>query len=128
MRKELARYKIWLKESARYYEVSEKEIINGCKKPDVVVARQTFYWLCWRDNINLPNLSRELGKDRTSICATMNQTWKRRDRDTENHIYEKITAKENLSKRTEEVRTDKEKFCYNVAVPLKPVLRTAPRG
>lgn len=121
-------YKIWLKEAAKHYEVNQAEITGGCRKPDVVIARQTFYWLCWRDGINLAKLSTHLGKDRTTVSAIMNQSWKHRERNIENQIYEKITTKKNLSQKKEEVRTGEGKFCSNVGVAGRLVFISTPRG
>ncbi len=90
----LEKYKVWLTECSKYFQVSEEHIINGFTRKDVVGARHTFYWLCWRDNINLPNLSRLLGKHRSTIASTMNNSYQHRDRRVEDSIYEKITTKE----------------------------------
>ena len=88
----IERYKIWLEESAKYFKVKEDDIINGFTKKEIIKARHTFYWLCWKDNINLPDLSRLLGKHRSTIAATMNNAYQHRDNNAENKIYEKITS------------------------------------
>lgn len=109
-------HKKWLKEVAKYYEVTESEIINGSRKPDAVVARQTFYWLCWRDGIDSSKLSVHLGKDRSTVTSIMNQGWKHRERNIENQIYEKVTSKKNLSKEKREVKASEGGLCSNVEV------------
>lgn len=124
----LSRYKIWLKQTAKHYKVTESEIVRGCRKPEVITARQTFYWLCWRDRINLTRLSTRLGKDRTTVMATMNQGWKNRERNVENKIYEKITSKKSISKKEAEVITGEGVLCSNVAISGRLVFISTPRG
>lgn len=126
--KPLSRYKIWLKEAAKHYEVSESAIVSGSRIPDVVIARQTFYWLCWRDSINLPSLSRHLGKDRSTVGATMNQSWKNRERNIENQIYEKITSKKDLPKKKTSTTSPVSRKCSNVAISGRLVFVSTPRG
>lgn len=90
----LERYKIWLQEVSVHYDVKKEDIITRVQKPEVVVARQTFYWLCWKDKINLYQLAIHLGKDRTTVVATMNQGSHNREKDTEKFLYEKVTSQE----------------------------------
>lgn len=121
-------YKTWLTEVAKYYEVSEEDILGGSKKRDLVSARQTFYWLCWRDKIHLAKLSLALGKDRTTVGAIMNHGWKNRQRNVENKIYEKISTKKDLTKKKRETITGEAGFCSNVEISGRLVFITAPRG
>lgn len=121
-------YKTWLKEVAKYYEVSEIEITSSCRKPEVVIARQTFYWLCWKDGINLPELSRRLGKDRSTVGATMNQGYKNRQRAIENRIYEKVISQKDLAKKKRETKTGEGRIGENVEVSGRLVFVPTPWG
>lgn len=118
-------HKLWLTEVANHYGVSEENIINGDKEMNSIVARQTFYWLCWRDKINVARLSEHIGKHRTTIACTMNQGWKHRQRDVENKIYEKITLKKALIKKEEEDKRRQRGFCNNVAITGRLVFTTS---
>ena len=121
-------YKTWLKEVAKYYEVSQQEITGSSRKPEVVVARQTFLWLCWKDGIKLPALSRKLGKDRSTVDAIMNQGHKNRERAVENLIYEKVTTQKDLAKKKREAKTKEGRIGENVGLSGKLVFLTAPKG
>lgn len=93
----LERHEVWLKEVALHYGVHEGDITarrKGCALPEVAVARQTFYWLCWRDRINLPRLSVHLGKHRSLIGSSMAKGLHNRQKHVEDIIYEEVTTKE----------------------------------
>lgn len=101
----LKRYKIWLGEVCKHFEVSEEEVVaKQCLKPDVVSARHTFYWLCWKDRINLYRLSEHLGKNRSTISATISRAMHLRNKNVENLIYEKITSQERKEDSEKEIR------------------------
>lgn len=90
----LGRYNTWLQEVSEHYDIEKSVIISRCHKPNSVTARQTFYWLCWRDKINLYALSLHIGKSRTTVISTMNQGMKNREQNIEKLIYEKVTSQE----------------------------------
>ena len=68
-------YKKWLEASALYFGVKEEDILRkGSRTPLINKARKTFYYLCFRDGINLYQLGLDLGRHRTSITSTMYNT------------------------------------------------------
>jgi chromosomal replication initiation ATPase DnaA len=120
-------YKTWLREVANHYEVKQSEITGSSRKPEVVVARQTFLWLCWRDGIKLPALSRKLGKDRSTFDAIMNQGHKNRERNIENQLYEKVTTQKDLAKTKRETKAGERGVRENVEISGRLVFNAAPR-
>jgi hypothetical protein len=85
----LDRYEYWLSRTSMYFGVEENEITKrgGSTKFFIAEARQTFYWLCWRDKIDLYRLSEHLGKHRTTVVTTMNKSFKRRNKEAEENIW-----------------------------------------
>lgn len=80
-------YGKWLNKTAEFYEVEPRDIISASRIPQVCIARQTFYWLCSRDGINLSRLSVALGKNRTTVVSNMNKSSHLRDVTAEKIIY-----------------------------------------
>lgn len=81
-------YKKWLTATAQYYGVTEESILRrGGKNP----ARKTFYYLCYKDGINLYRLSEALGKERTSVLGNMYYT-ETRDKEAEREIRTHVGA------------------------------------
>lgn len=82
----VSRHKLWLRRTARFFEVPQGRIVKGSYKDiPTCKARQTFYWLCFRDRIDLYQLSKALGKDRTSIICSLKRS-QNRDKWSEEEI------------------------------------------
>ena len=76
----------WLEATAHYFDISPDEIINGKNRSHIVSrARKSFYYLCFRDGIDLYRLSQQLGKHRTTIINCMYNT-QNRDVESEHAI------------------------------------------
>ena len=68
-------YKKWLTATAQYYGIPENKIIGkGKGNASISSARSTFYYLCFRDGINLYRLSEMLGKDRSGVIKSCYNT------------------------------------------------------
>lgn len=68
-------YKKWLEATAQYYGVTEEGILQRGKKNDLLCrARKTFYYLCFKDGLDLYRLSEALGRPRTNVIKNMHYT------------------------------------------------------
>lgn len=91
---EIEKYKVWLRLVAKEFKVSQMTLISKERTSAKLVcsARQAFYWLCFRDNINIYKLSTELGKHRTTICRAMKRNVYR-SVDKEKKIWENAKSR-----------------------------------
>ena len=84
-------YKYWLKLTASYYSISQKSIINGRTngKGNVWKAKQTFYNLLLKSNIDVYKTSKELGKNPKTIMKMLKTGSKKyRDKVAEIYLYQ----------------------------------------
>lgn len=70
---EVNRYKYWLKLVSKKTKLGQKVILRswGGSQRTAWQAKQVFYALCLRDNINLYELSLALGKHRTTVLSSV---------------------------------------------------------
>lgn len=90
----LSTYKFWLKKVSEYYGIPESKIIGRSQSDIVCTARRTFYYLCFKDHIDLYELSQALGKNRTTIMSTLSRAEHYRDKNAERIIHAQVTAEE----------------------------------
>lgn len=71
----MEQHKKWLKATAKYFDTSEEDILDGYNKRNKVVvkARITFYYLCFKAGIDLYRLSETIGKHRVTVAAAVNR-------------------------------------------------------
>lgn len=72
----LNNYKHWLAVSSEYWGVPESKIVSSKHQHggSVTAARHTFYNLCIRDKIDLYELSRAIGRNRTTVLSSVRKT------------------------------------------------------
>ncbi len=91
----VSRYKIWLREVSREFDVPQKTILSSKSYTAYVVcARKTFYWLCFKDKIDLYRLSERLGKDRTTVVGSLKNTRDRTNKETIQKIWNNVKTRE----------------------------------
>lgn len=88
----ISNHKIWLKAVCDYFDVTEDEIITSRKHGYVGEARSIFYWLCFKDKIDLYRLSETLGKERTSILSSVKKN-PSLDKESINKIWNNVKAR-----------------------------------
>jgi len=82
----------WLDAVCYYYEVTEEQVLKASKHTLYAGhAKNAFYWLCFKDKIDLYRLSEYLGKHRTTIVSTMKKG-RKPDQDTINKIFTYVKA------------------------------------
>lgn len=84
-------------DASMYWKVSTDEILNTrIHKDHVVKARQTFYWLCFKQGLDIYRLSVNLGRHRSTILNSM-KSYPRPDVIHE-HIKNILNKKQNEKK------------------------------
>lgn len=94
---------VWLDLTAEHYDLSPEVIMSQSRLHDVCVARQTFYWVCSRDGINLQNLATSCGRNRTTIMSSMKHNKHLRDAVSERVIYAKKNAVKEWTNASKEI-------------------------
>lgn len=90
----LSKYKRWLEFTAKEYEIKEEEIISKWKRTDYTrEAQHSFYALCYKDKIDIYQLSIALGKHRSSVWQVLKQS-KIRNIEIENKIWNYAKSRE----------------------------------
>jgi len=91
----VSRYKIWLRAVCKEYNLTQKELMDPKPGPYSIVncARHTFYWLCFRDRIDLYRLSEHLGKHRTTVISSMKKN-DLSNKDIGNKIWTNVKTRE----------------------------------
>ena len=85
-------YKHWLKEVAKYYKISQADVIGS--KREYTNAKSTYYFLLLRLGYDLYEVSIKLGKSRTTIATFINNSLNERskssrDREAEDYLLNK---------------------------------------
>lgn len=82
-------YKKWLRLVSLHYDIPEEILISkGKKNRYVQIAKQTFYYLCFKDGIDLYHLSTRLGHHRTTALSNIKNS-KHYEREIINQLYER---------------------------------------
>jgi len=85
-------WRYWLREVAKYYNITQKEVLLPSKVNSR--AKSTFYWILFKEAIDLYTTSVQIGKDRTTIVKFIKNSGvkefnKYRDKSAEDYLIHK---------------------------------------
>lgn len=82
-------WKYWLRAVANYYKISQKDLLSGKSR-----AKSTFYWIIFREGLDLVQTSIALGKSKTTVVKYISSTAGKennryRDKSAEDYLLNK---------------------------------------
>jgi hypothetical protein len=85
-------WRYWLREVAKYYKVTQKEVLLPSKIN--IRAKSTLYWILFKEGIDLYTASVQMGKNRTTIIKFIKNSGvkefnKYRDKSAEDYLIYK---------------------------------------
>jgi hypothetical protein len=85
-------WKYWLQVASKYYGISSKELLKAGRSN--LRAKSTFYWLLFKDGIDLYKTSVAIGKRRNTIAQFINTSVTKepnryRDKSAEEYLLSK---------------------------------------